>query len=144
MKWKRRIKMMAGQARSKFLILFSLSLAIGASPLPSGAQSPESGPSNEIEKHPFMLPAGVYLKGLEPKEEVEELYLEAIVTFKGKKQAVINGNNYSEGDLVLGRKLVGIYYNRVSLVENGKIKDITIKSLRPDSQRFSLTVKHPE
>ncbi|PIR00510.1 MAG: hypothetical protein COV66_06285 [Nitrospinae bacterium CG11_big_fil_rev_8_21_14_0_20_45_15] len=143
MKWKRSLKMMEGHS-SRLLILLGLTLVTGASSLPSVALSQESQNLDEIKKHPFMLPTGIYLKGLEPKEEVEELFLEAIVTFDDKKQAVINGNNYSVGDLVLGRKLVGIYYNRVSLEENGQIKDIIIKSLRPDSQRFSLTVKQPE
>jgi hypothetical protein len=143
MKWERSLKIMEGHS-SRLLILLGLTLVTGASPLSSVAQTQENSNLNEVEKHPFMLPAGVYLKGLEPKEEVEELFLEAIVTFNGRKQAVINGNNYSKGDLVLGRKLIGIHYNRVSLEENGQIRDIVIKSLLPDSQRFSLTVKQPE
>jgi|GEM_PF-4409726 len=95
------------------------------------------------EKHPFMLPHGVYPKGMEPKEKPEELFLEAVVTFQGKRQAVINGDNYSIGDFVFGRKVIDIFYNRVTLEEDGKLKDIVMKSLDPLSQRFSLSVRRP-
>ncbi|QPJ65172.1 MAG: hypothetical protein G3M78_07130 [Candidatus Nitrohelix vancouverensis] len=94
-----------------------------------------------IRDNPFTFPAGVYPKDKVPEEPLQTLFLEAVIQSDGKRQAVINGFNFFEGDMVFGRQLIEIMDTQVSLQDGTARKILTLQTPVIDPMRFSLQVR---
>ena len=64
------------------------------------------------------------------QEQVEEVLLKLNMTFisKDSKIAVINGDSYSEGDVVLGKTIISIDADKVTVLDHKSNKDQVISS----------------
>ena len=64
------------------------------------------------------------------QEQVEEVLLKLNMTFvsKDSKIAVINGESYAEGDIVLGKTIISIDDDKVTVLDHESNKDQVISS----------------
>ena len=70
--------------------------------------------------NPFELPQGIYSKEHIPKEQPQDLELQAIFNINGKRIATISGENFLKGDFAFGKRVLNIFDNQVVLDSGGK------------------------
>lgn len=75
--------------------------------------------------NPFELPQGIYSKGNIPKEQPQNLKLQAIFNINGKRIATISGQNFKKGDYAFGKRVVNIFDNQVVL-DTGRKEEILV------------------
>jgi len=75
--------------------------------------------------NPFSLPEGVEFKS-KIKQAPEELVLQAIVSSKTRRQAIINNRNYAEGDQVSGLTILTISKDRVVLKDGSQSVELRL------------------
>ncbi|MEE9258360.1 MAG: hypothetical protein V3U37_02355 [Nitrospinaceae bacterium] len=88
-------------------------ILLSASPLQAQAELPEK------RMNPFLLPQGVFSTSNLPPADPVPLILQAIITSGTKKIATINNQNFSQGDIIFGKKIVEILSDRVILDDRG-------------------------
>jgi hypothetical protein len=90
--------------------------------LVSSVASETSFAANEIAPrvNPFELPQGIYSRDNIPKEQPQNLTLQAIFNVNGKRIATISGENFEIGNYAFGKRVLNIFDNEVVLDAGGK------------------------
>ena len=106
-------------------------ILLSASPLQAQAEPPAK------KKNPFLLPEGVFSTSNLPPADPVPLTLQAIITSGTKKIATINNQNFSQGDIVYGKKIMEILRDRVVVDDGGVRVHLVLKQ-----PFFSVKVKN--
>ena len=80
--------------------------------------------------NPFELPPGIYSQENAPKEQLQDLILQAIFNFKGKDIVTISGKNFTKGDFAFGKRVTSISSNQVILDAGGKEEILLLEKTR--------------
>ena len=82
---------------------------------------------NDPRVNPFELPQGIYSRDNIPKEHPQDLILQAIFNFNGKRIATISGENFAIGDFAFGKRVLNIFDNQVILDSGGKEETLILE-----------------
>ena len=80
--------------------------------------------------NPFELPHGIYSQENAPKEQPQDLVLQAIFNIKGKHIVTISGQNFIKGDFAFGKRVTSISNNHVILDAGGKEEILLLEKTR--------------
>ncbi|MZH03695.1 MAG: hypothetical protein F3745_09970 [Nitrospinae bacterium] len=80
--------------------------------------------------NPFELPHGIYSQENAPKEQPQDLVLQAIFNIKGKHIVTISGQNFIKGDFAFGKRVTSISNNQVILDAGGKEEILLLEKTR--------------
>jgi hypothetical protein len=93
-----------------FFVILVASIASG---------SASAANNNEPRTNPFELPNGIFSKDNIPKEQPQNLKLQAIFNINGKRIATISGENFIQGDFAFGKRVINIFDDQVVLGAEG-------------------------
>ncbi len=93
-------------------------------------ESASAADGNQPRVNPFELPPGIFSQENAPKEQQQDLVLQAIFNIKGKHIVTISGRNFIQGDFAFGKRVTSISNNQVTLDAGGKEEILILEKTR--------------